>query len=155
MGLAWKKEPWTIEAGAQWTEWSSYRTLRADFDNGSFLESQKRWHNAWMWRAGAQFRVNKYLDLRAGFLFDETPISGPTLDPLVPSGDRKGYCGGLGLHIDRVTFDFGYNYVQDQNRQWNNASGDVNLGPVALTRVTGKFEKLYAHIFSLNVTYRF
>ena len=93
--------------------------------------------------------------LRAGFFYDETPIPGNTLDPLVPSGDRKGYCGGAGLHFDRLTFDVGYNYIQDESRTWNNQSGDVRVGPATITRVTGKFEKAYAHVVALNVTYRF
>jgi long-chain fatty acid transport protein len=155
LGLAWQGGPWTIEGGAQWTEWSSYKTLQAVFDNGTSLTSPKNWHNAWLWRIGAQYRVNKYLDLRAGFFYDETPIPSDTLDPLVPSGDRKGYCGGIGLHLNRLTFDVGYNYIQDEGRTWNNPSGDVTVGPATITRVTGKFEKAYAHIFALNVTYQF
>ena len=155
LGLAWQRDPWTIEAGAQWTEWSSYKTLQAVFDNGTSLTSPKNWHNAWLWRIGAQYRVNKYLDLRAGFLYDVTPIPSDTLDPLVPSGDRKGFCGGFGLHLGRFTVDTGYNYIKDESRSWNNPSGDVKVGPATITRVTGKFEKAYAHIFALNVTYRF
>jgi long-chain fatty acid transport protein len=155
LGLAWQGDPWTIEAGAQWTEWSSYKTLQANFDNGTSLTSPKNWHNAWLWRIGAQYRVNKYLDLRAGFLYDVTPIPSDTLDPLVPSGDRKGFCGGFGLHLGGFTVDTGYNYIKDESRSWNNPSGDVKVGPATITRVTGKFEKAYAHIFALNVTYRF
>jgi long-chain fatty acid transport protein len=153
-GLAWKKLPWTWEVGAQWTEWSSYKSLRADFDNGTFLESRKVWHNVWMYRIGVQYTLNRYLDLRAGFLYDESPIPSGTLDPLVPSGDRKAYCGGFGAHFGNVTIDLGYNYIQDQNRRWNNASGDVNVGPVPITRVVGRFEDTYAHVFAVNVTYR-
>jgi long-chain fatty acid transport protein len=155
LGLAWQGGPWTIEAGAQWTEWSSYKTLQANFDNGTSLTSPKNWHNAWLWRIGAQYRVNSYLDLRVGFLYDETPIPRDTLDPLVPSGDRKGYCGGVGLHLGRLTFDVAYNYIQDEGRSWDNPSGDVKVGPATITRVKGKFKEAFAHIYALNVSYRF
>ncbi len=70
-------------------------------------------------------------------------------------GTGRGYCGGIGIHFDRLTFDVAYNYIQDEKRNWNNPSGDVMLGPTTITRVTGKFEKAYAHIFAMNVTYRF
>ncbi len=155
LGLAWRQGPWTVEADARRTEWSSYKVLRADFANGTYQENSKAWHNAWMWSMGAQYRVNKYLDLRAGVFYDVTPIPAATLDPLVPSGDRTGYCGGMGLHFRHISFDFGYNYIKDQGRRWNNTSGDVKLGPATLTRVTGKFEKAYAHVLSINVTSRF
>jgi len=153
--LAWQKGPWTIETGAQWTEWTSYKTLQAIFDNGTSLTSPKHWHNSWLWRIGSQYKVNRHLDLRAGFLYDETPIPRATLDPLVPSGNRKGYCGGAGLHVGQLTFDVAYNYIHDEKRTWNNSSGDVRVGPATITRVTGKFENAYAHIFAVNVTYRF
>ncbi|OPY81748.1 MAG: putative outer membrane protein precursor [Syntrophorhabdus sp. PtaU1.Bin153] len=155
LGLAWKRGGWALEAGAQWTEWSSYKSLRADFDDGTFLDCRKRWHDVWTWRIGAQYRVSKYLDVRAGVFYDETPIPRSTLDPLVPSGDRVGYCGGFGLNLGKMTLDFGYNYIKDRSRRWNNPSGDVNVGPATLTRVTGRFEKAYAHLYSVNVTYRF
>ena len=154
-GLAWKQYPWTVEIGAEWTEWSSYQTLRADFANGTFLESQKNWHNVWMYRIGAQYSVNKYLDLRAGFLFDESPVPRTTLDPLVPSGDRSVLCLGVGTHFGRFTIDVGYNHVWDQSRRWDNPSGNVTLGPYPLTRVTGQFQNAYADLLAVDVTYRF
>ena len=154
-GLAWKRRPWTVEIGAEWTEWSSYRALRADFADGTLMESQKHWHNVWMYRLGAQYSLNKYLDLRAAFLFDESPIPSDTLDPLVPSGDRSVLCLGVGVHLGGFTVDVGYNHVWDQSRRWNNTSGDVNVGAFPLTRVSGRFENAYADLFAVNVTYRF
>jgi long-chain fatty acid transport protein len=154
-GLAWKQHPWTIEIGAEWTEWSSYRTLRADFADGTFFESQKNWHNAWTYRLGAQYSVNKHLDLRAGFIFDESPVPRSTLDPLVPSGSRDFLCLGVGTHFGRFTVDVGYNHVWDQGRRWDNPSGNVNLGPYPLTRVTGQFQNLNADLFAVNATYKF
>jgi len=66
-----------------------------------------------------------------------------------------GYCGGIGLHFDKLTFDIAYNYIHDEKRKWNNPSGDVKVGPLSITRVTGKFENAYAHILAMNMTYRF
>ena len=154
-GLAWKRHPWTVEIGAEWTEWSSYRVLRADFADGAFLESEKRWRNVWMYRVGAQYALNKYIDLRAGFLYDESPIPLDTVDPLVPSGDRPVLCLGIGLHFGKITVDAGYNHVWDKQRAWNNASGDAKVGPFPLTRVTGRFQDAHADLFAVNVTYRF
>ncbi|HVN23929.1 MAG TPA: OmpP1/FadL family transporter [Syntrophorhabdales bacterium] len=154
-GLAWIKHPWTVEIGAEWTEWSSYRTLRADFTDGTFLDSRKNWHNVWMYRFGVQYTLNKYLDLRAAYLYDESPVPRTTLDPLVPSGDRNVICLGVGTHFGKLTVDVGYNHVWDQNRTWNNPSGNVNLGPFPLTRVTGQFRDAYADLLAVNVTYRF
>jgi len=155
MGLAWKSNGWTVEGAAEWTEWSSYSVLRADFADGTFLESEKKWRNVWMYRIGIQYRLNKYLDLRAAFLYDESPIPVDLVDPLVPSGDRPVACLGFGLHFGDTTIDVGYNHVWDQNRTWNNASGDVKVGPFPVTRVTGRFRDASADLFAVNLTYKF
>lgn len=154
-GLAWKKDPWTFEGDAQWIEWSSYRRAIAMFDNGTFLAQPKDWHNVWSWELGAQYRLSKYFDLRAGFRYEQSPIPKHTLDPVVPSGNRLVYCVGIGTHFRSLTIDLAYNYVKDETRKWNNSSGDVNVGPVTLTRVTGKFVDGSAHVVSANISYKF
>jgi len=154
-GLAWKKDPWTLEADAQWMEWSTYGSLAAQFADGTSTSVPKNWHNSWTYMLGAQYALSRYFDLRAGFRYAESPIPNDTLDPLVPSGIRKSYCCGVGSHFGPFTIDLGYNYVQDENRKWNNHSGDVNVGPVTLTRVSGRFKDGDAHVLVANITCRF
>ena len=155
MGLAWKQAPWVVSVDAWWTEWSRYDTLSAYFADGTSLTVPKNWHNTWYLRSGVQYSINKYLDVRAGFSWEDTPIPRGTVDPLIPSGRRKVYAAGVGIHMGKMTLDFGYNYVQDQSIRWNNIAGDVNLGTVALTRVTGTFYDTYAHVVNGSITYRF
>ena len=155
VGLAYKFRSLTLEGDAQWTEWSSYRKLRVNFENGTFAESPKNWHNTWTFRLGGQYSLNKYIDLRAGVVWDEGPIAHRNIDPLVPSGDRWIYCGGLGINLGKLGFDLAYSYLDDRNRRWGNPSGDVKVGTATITRVTGNFEGTHAQIFSLSARYRF
>ena len=108
-----------------------------------------------MYRIGVQYMLNKYVDFRAAFLYDKSPIPVDMVDPLVPSGDRPVACVGVGLHFGKTTIDVGYNHVWDQNRTWNNASGDVKVGPFPVTRVTGRFRDASADLFAVNLTYKF
>jgi len=157
LGLSWAPKPFTFEFDLQYTGWSSYSKLKVNFDQPvagqSSLERDKNWDSVWAYRFGAQYAVNDWLDLRAGIIYDPTPIPSTTLDPLVPSGDRWLYCIGFGTRYQNLTFDFAYNYLQDQNRRFNNTVG--NAPSVALPRMTGKFEDTYAHIFALNISYAF
>ena len=158
VGLAWRKDPWTFEADAEWVEWSTYGKLEAQFSNGTSLSVPKNWNNSWTYMFGVQYALkvlSHYFDLRAGYRYEESPIPSDTLDPLVPSGVRMGFCLGLGSHFGPLTIDLGYNYVYDQPRKWNNASGDVELGPVTLTRVTGTFKDKYTNILATNISYKF
>ena len=154
-GLVWRQAPWVVSMDAWWTEWSSYNTLSADFADGSSLAAPKNWHNTWYWRSGVQYSMNRHLDIRAGFSWEDTPIPRGTLDPLVPSGRRKVYATGIGIHLGSATIDLGYNYIQDQSIRWSNTAGIVNLGPVPITQVTGTFYNTHAYVMSGSVTYRF
>jgi len=157
LGLSWSPKPFTFEIDAQYSGWGSYDQLKVNFDQpvrgSSTLAREKDWHNVWAYRFGAQYAVNDWLDLRAGIIYDPSPIPDKTLDPLVPSGDRWLYCIGFGTHYQKFTFDFAYNYLQDENRKFNNAVG--NAPSAALPRMTGKFEDVYAHIFAINLSYAF
>jgi long-chain fatty acid transport protein len=155
MGAAWKSNRWTLEADAQWTEWRSFGTLHADFDNGTAIDVAKNLHNSWTLRFGGQYRWNEYISARAGFAWDESPVPRGTVDPIFPSGNRNVYCVGLGIHLSPVTIDLAYNYVEDQDRRWNNPSGDVRVGRATATRVTGMFGDKTVHLGAVNVTIRF
>jgi long-chain fatty acid transport protein len=167
LGLAWSPKPLTLEFDLQWTQWSTFDKLEVNFDQPlagvvSGLEREKNWKNVWAYRFGAQYTLNEYLDLRAGVIYDKSPIPDSTLDPLIPSGDRWLYCLGFGTHYQSFTFDFAYNYLQDESRKFNNAVGDAPTNPVTGvplfppgTRMTGKFKDGDAHIFAINLSYKF
>ncbi len=156
MGLAYKPGPWTFEVDAHGRNGAVMMNCFITYENGSVTQSVKNWRNAWAFRLGSQYRLNRYVDLRAGIVWDESPVPRETLDPMVPSGNRWLYCLGLGLHAtDRFTVDLAYSYLQDQERRWDNSSGDVRIGSHKITRVSGQFKDTSANIFSLTASYRF
>jgi long-chain fatty acid transport protein len=162
LGLSWAPKPFTFEFDAQWTQWSTFNSLKVDFGQTigagpaatSGLEKEKDWSDVWAYRFGAQYAATDWLDLRAGIIYDPSPIPRRTLDPLVPSGNRWLYCVGFGTRYQKFTFDFAYNYLQDQERHFNNEVGDAPAVP-GMPRMTGKFEDVYAHIFAINLSYAF
>jgi long-chain fatty acid transport protein len=161
LALAYTWGPLTFEFDAQWTEWSTFEDLTAVFEDPvggeRGLSEEFNWDNTWAYRFGVQYAVVDWLDLRAGFVYDEQAVPDDTLSPLLPSGDRQLYTFGASGHYKSLTVDFAYNYLVDEEREWNNEKGD-SIGSGALaggTRVTGKFKDGGAHIFGLNLTYRF
>ena len=165
LGLSWAPKPFTFEFDMQWTQWASYNKLAVDFNKTigvgpaatSSLSKEKDWNSVWAYRFGAQYSLTDYLDLRAGIIYDPSPIPSRTLDPLIPSGDRWLYCVGFGTHYQKFSFDFAYNYLKDESRKFNNDVGDspVLQAPFTLPRMTGKFEDVSAHIFAVNLSYAF
>jgi long-chain fatty acid transport protein len=162
LGLSWAPKPFTFEFDMQWTDWSSYNKLKVDFGETigvgptatSGLEKEKDWNAVWAYRFGAQYSVTDWLDLRAGYIYDPSPIPSRTLDPLLPAGDRKLYCFGFGVKYEKMAFDFAYNYLDGESRDFNNEVGDSPAG-VGLPRMTGRFKDVDAHIFGINLSYKF
>lgn len=155
VGIAYIAKPWTIEADLQYTNWRAYKKLAIKLSNGTTFVSPKNWKDTWGVRIGAQYRLNDYVDLRAGYMWDQSPVPASTIDPLLPSGIRHLFCGGAGFRIGSFTIDAGYYYLLDRERRWNNAAGDVKVGPYTLSRVSGRFTSAKAHVVSLSTSYRF
>ncbi|MCB4204699.1 outer membrane protein transport protein [Deferribacterales bacterium Es71-Z0220] len=154
IGTSYKLGKFTFELDGQWTGWSSYDKLEVTFEDGSVQSKPKDWDDVWAIRFGMQYKVNDMLDLRAGLIRDYSPIPDETLDPLVSSGDRWLYALGFGLNFENLSIDFAYNYLDDENRTFNNKVGseapyDEN------NPMTGEFKSADAHIFGISVTYRF
>ncbi|KAA0259403.1 transporter [Deferribacter autotrophicus] len=155
IGTSYKFGRFTFELDGQWTGWSSYDELKVEYEKdmlsttfGDQIVKPKDWNDVWAIRFGVQYKVNKLLDLRAGIIRDFTPIPDETIDPLVPSGDRWLYALGFGLNFEKVTLDFAYNYLDDEGRDFNNEVGQPY-------NVIGKFTDVSAHIFGVNLTYKF
>jgi long-chain fatty acid transport protein len=160
-GLAWTYGPLTVEFDAQWMEWSSYDEMASTLDTPVAGESEiavpKKWRDVWQYSFGIQYALKEYLDLRAGFAYDEGPIPDRTLEPTVPNGDRQFYCAGLGVHFGGLIIDAAYSYMQGEDRTWNNSVGDPPPGgdSLGLQRVTGKFEDIDLHIVVVTASYKF
>lgn len=79
----------TLLAGAEWTNWSRFRELRIQFDNGRpDSVTEQRWRDAWFLNIGAEYRVTDTVTLRTGFAYDQTPTRQETRTPRIPDADR-------------------------------------------------------------------
>ena len=160
-GLAWTHGPLTVEFDTQWTQWSSFKTLAANFNTpvgGQFgLTVPKNWRDAWEYHFGVQYALNEYINLRAGFIYDMGAVPASTLEPLVPFGDRLFYNVGLGIKYNKFTIDTSYTYMDGKNSNWNNSAGDPTAGGALLgfKRVTGKFEGIGTHLVLMTMSYKF
>jgi long-chain fatty acid transport protein len=156
MGLAWTLGPLTLEFDAQWTDWSSYNELKAEFNNPvggqPELIVEEDWHDAWGYRFGAQFTVTEYLDVRAGIAYDESPIPAKSVSPRIPGSDRWIYAAGLGGHFEGFTADLAYQYVDAESVKLGSVGGDDAPVPGQLE---GKFKDVDAHIIAFNLSYSF
>jgi long-chain fatty acid transport protein len=129
MGIAYSRlKPWAFEFDTTWTGWSTYDKLKVKLDtpilvNGvpaTTITTPKNWRNSWTFRFGASYEVNDSMKLRAGYIYDLTPVPDSSFDPQVPDSNRHIFTVGQDLKIWRFTLGFAYNFIYSVPRTKNN-----------------------------------
>jgi len=141
----------SLEFDAVWTKWSSYKSLIVKYDDqqpgfGRKLESTKNWSDTWRFQFGAEYALTDSFDLRAGYVYDQSPVNNDYEDFAVPCTDRQIVTLGAGWKVnDAWVVDASYGYLWMKDREY-----EARPGIVELTR-----EDAHAHMAGLSVTYRF
>jgi len=125
-GIAYGKfKPFTFEFDTTWTGWSSYDTLKVKLENSGPLPSvtstAKNWHDAFAFRFGVNYQLTEAIKLRAGYIYDLTPVPDETFDPQVPDANRHIFTLGGDLTYKSFTLGIAYNYILQEDRDKNNA----------------------------------
>lgn len=141
----------TINAGIVYTMWSSYEDLTIDFDPallGAVAQSSKvkDWDDAFRYQIGAEYALNETWALRAGYIYDETPIPDAHVDYIVPANDRHLISLGVGYQKDNFSCDLGYTYLMIEDR-------DVDARPQDGV-LAGEFKDGDAHMIGVSVGYK-
>jgi len=157
MGIAYSRfKPFTFEFDTTWTGWSSYSKQKVNLDipltpNGvTTLTNPKNWHDAWAFRFGANYEVNEWVKLRAGYIYDLTPVPNTSFDPQVPDANRHIFTVGKDLKIMRFTLGIAYNYILSESRTKNNTI--VTNGVPATLQANGRYN---SDVHSLGLSWSF
>lgn len=155
-------QPWTVNFDATWTGWSTYDRLQINLNepiltNGvptRSLISRKDWHDAWAFRFGVNCRVKDNMTVRAGYIYDLTPVPDETFDPQVPDNNRHIFTLGGDLTISRFTLGLAYNYIYTESREKKNllAINDRPLPPAFQANGTYKSD---VHSLGLSLSAKF
>ncbi len=144
----------SVEVGAVYTRWSTYRQLCFNFDTPVAGQSQsntnKEWHDVWRYNIGVEYQAKDWLTLRAGYVYDESPLNKSTLDYLVPANDRQIFSLGVGFAWEAWTLDVSYSYLWVKGRDFDTVPDGQN-GVYADSRA----ENGRTNIYGVTVGYRF
>jgi len=142
----------SIEAGAMYIGWSSYKRLRIEYDErfGASTVSNKntKYKDVWRYNVGIEYGVNDDWTLRVGYVYDNSPLNDDHLDFLVPANDRQMYSLGVGWSPGDWTVDVSYNYLDIKERR-----GSVKTSQLGERDVT--FTDGDAHLVGVSVGYTF
>jgi long-chain fatty acid transport protein len=139
LGIAYTAGRLTVEADADWTFWHSYDSLKIErptvlatvytgianppTTQAAVLgttNSNKAWKDVCAIRVGAEYRVTDPLALRAGFVYDPSPVPANTMGPELPDADRLNYMVGVGYKIGPWTIDVAGMYIDKFDRTVTN-----------------------------------
>lgn len=91
---------WTLEADANFIEWSVFEDLPIRFDqtpsaNQTIIENYK---DSWQFRIGAEHRLPAFT-YRFGYYYDQAAAPDESLTPILPDANRNGATLGLGFKL--------------------------------------------------------
>ncbi|MCX5813072.1 MAG: outer membrane protein transport protein [Proteobacteria bacterium] len=98
-----------LEGDVLYSGWSSMSSYRVSSDNGSTNTFYyKGWRNTPSIAFGANYRLNKYFEIRGGYMFDKSPIPRKTLGPELPDSKRHIYTLGATCRKNSFKASIGY-----------------------------------------------
>lgn len=137
----------------QWG-WSEFDELVFDFakeqetgdintpDNSVNVED---YEDSAQYRFGIEYQATEQLALRAGYVYDKSPVPDKSVSVLLPDANRNDYSFGFGYKVGDMTIDAAYMLVDFDERSTNGVSTDEYNGTY----------KSIVNIFGLSVGYSF
>jgi len=112
-------ERWTLLAGADWTDWSSFKNLTAVAANPVQPNDVTitNWKASWLMSVGAEYAASDDITLRLGAALDQTPVPSATLAPRIPDADRTWIAAGVTWHATpALDLKMSYGHLFDDTR---------------------------------------
>lgn len=100
--------------------WSKFDIVTLTFNDGATPPEllTQNWKDITMTSLGAEFDVVKGTTLRAGYMYDESPVRGKFATPRIPDSDRHWLSVGVSHSIiDGLTADLGIAYAFFKHRK--------------------------------------
>jgi long-chain fatty acid transport protein len=121
----------TVSADADWTQWSTFKSLDVVFTNlppAFAIHRMDLWKNAWAYRGGLEYKVTKDFAVRAGYYYDKTGQPVVDAGPILPDSNRNAYTGGFGYNTERYGVDVGVVYLKLKPRDTTGGNTDNFFG---------------------------
>lgn len=104
---------YTLIFDYQYNQWSSYDTLRFDFEHPETpdAETPKNWKDVSTLRWGLDITYKAKYSVRMGIYRDHTPVPDGRVSPELPDNTHTGYTAGVGVVLNQmVSLDLAYLY---------------------------------------------
>lgn len=149
LGVSYQAMPeLLVEADVQYVQWSAYKGIDVTV-NGVTQDDPSKWDDSQILRAGAEYKLDEEITLRAGLIIDLSPQPPRQTTLTLPDSYRQDISIGGSYKIDEnLSIHAAYMLVLFGERDAKNAAADPPLS------IPGTFNTT-AHVLDLNVSYAF
>lgn len=149
---------WDVMADLTWVQWSKFK-VQSVMRNSGVLAGQalsnvpENWDDSIRVAFGASYHFNGALKLRAGFAYDQSPVSSKFRTPRTANSDRIWLSLGANFKFTPATsVDIGYTYIVVNDASLNKTT-DISI-PALRDTVRGNYDN-NVNIFSLQLSQTF
>lgn len=106
-----------LEYNAVWINWEKFDELRINLPEDAVTVSPQNYKNTVTHRIGLEYKLlDQGAAVRAGFIYDPTPIPGTTLSARLPDIDRKNVTVGGSKYFGNYAAHLGFLWVTPDER---------------------------------------
>lgn len=141
----------SLYATFRWTDWSSFEELSIETDMPGVGDTiQNHWQDAYLFSVGADLRFTNWWTFRAGIGYETSVIDNPSYrTTIIPDADRWWFALGS-------SFKATENMQIDVSAAWLHGTGERDIYDVeGGNDVAGRFDKLDAYLFGVQLVYKF
>jgi long-chain fatty acid transport protein len=137
-----------LEVDYQGIVWSAYKELPMTFKTETAYQKSavepENYKDTYMIRFGAEYSISN-VQIRAGYIYDHSPVEDPYLQPMLPDANRNDFTIGVGYGLtDAIQLDIAYMLVAFKDRTTTTNIHQFN----------GTYKSV-ASLFGLDLTYKF
>ena len=148
----------SLYATFRWTDWSSFDELTIDGGQHPNMPGmalgdtiKNKWQDTYLFSVGADLRFTNWWTFRAGIGYETSPIDEPEYrTAIIPDADRWWFALGS-------TFKATENMQIDVSAAWLHGTGERDLYADQKPGAdkVGRFDKLDAYLFGVQLVYKF
>lgn len=153
---------WTLLGTFEWTNWSRIGTATIQQQSGAAALTSTgmavtlpfQYDDGYFYAVGLEYAITPRWTLRAGFAYEQSPITDRVRTPRLPDNDRYWYSFGATNQLtDRIIVDIGYSYIDVKDTTMSITAASGNPWFIPGVAYTGTADS-YVHILSFGAKYR-
>jgi len=122
-------DKWQAVGDLEWVHWSTIKTLRLNYNNGTYSSENLSYENTFRLSLGAMYHYSCAWLFKAGFMLDQSPINTLHRTARLPDSDRLWLALGAKFKLNKfVSLDAAYSHLFFKNStiaQSGNVPGDT------------------------------